>query len=102
MKKTILILALALSSCAVNPLKSISTDGLTYNSTDIYYNGELCATISAIEVAYDNGKIVREATFVLTSSKFNELALPIIKLVQQKSPSMEVEVELKNDGRDDL
>jgi len=102
MKKIILILSLALTSCASNPLKSISTNGLTYNSTSIYYNGELCATLSAIEVAYDDGKIVKEATFVLTSSKFNELALPIIKLVQQKKPHMEVEVELKNDNRDDL
>jgi len=83
-------------SCKVHPLKHVKTDGLTYDGTDIYYNGELCATLSAIEVAYDNGKIVREATFVLTSSKFNEMALPIIKLVQEKRPSIEVEVELKN------
>ena len=83
-------------SCKVHPLKYVTTDGLTYDGTDIYYNGELCATLSAIEVAYDNGKIVREATFVLTSSKFNEMALPIIKLVQEKRPSIEVEVELKN------
>ena len=83
-------------SCKVHPLKHVKIDGLTYDGTDIYYNGELCATLSAIEVAYDNGKIVREATFVLTSSKFNEMALPIIKLVQEKRPSIEVEVELKN------
>lgn len=83
-------------SCKVHPLKHVKTDGLTYEGTDIYYNGELCATLSAIEVAYDNGKIVREATFVLTSSEFNEMALPIIKLVQEKRPSIEVEVELKN------
>ena len=97
-----LICTIFVVSCTIHPLQHVKTDGLTYNSTGIYYNGELCATLSAIEVAYDNGKIVREATFVLTSSKFNELAIPIIKLVQQKSPSMEVEVELKNDGRDDL
>ena len=80
----------------VHPLKHVTTEGLTYDGTDIYYNGELCATLSAVEVAYDNGKIVREATFVLTSSEFNEMALPIIKLVQEKRPSIEVEVELKN------
>lgn len=83
-------------SCSINPLKNVNTDGLTYNGTDVYYNGELCATLSSIEVAYDSGKIVREATFVLTSSKFNDKALNIIKLVQMRSPEMEVEVELKN------
>ena len=95
MKKVILILALALTSCAVNPLKSVSTDGLTYEGTNVYYYGELCATLSAIEVAYDDGKIVREATFGLESSIFNDKALSIIKLVQSKNPSIEVEVELK-------
>lgn len=95
MKKITLILALALTSCAVNPLKHVSTDGLTYSNKNIFYNGELCATLSAIELAYDNGKIVKEATFVLTSSKYNDKALSIIKLVKNASPSMEVEVELK-------
>jgi hypothetical protein len=83
-------------SCSINPLKNINTDGLTYDGTNVYYNGELCATLSAMEVAYDNGKVVREATFVLTSSKFNDKALNIIKFVQEKRPSIEVEVELKN------
>jgi hypothetical protein len=83
MKKLILSLVVGIiaTSCAVHPLKHITTDGLTYDGTDIYYNGKLCATLSAIEVAYDNGKIVREATFVLTSSEYNPIALKIIKLV---------------------
>lgn len=96
MKKLLLILILSITSCAVNPLKNISTEGLTYSDENIYHNGELCATLSAIEIAYDGGKIVREATFVLTNSKFNDKALSIIKLVKNAQPSMEVEVELKS------
>ena len=98
MKKLILSLVVGIiaTSCAVHPLKHITTDGLTYDGTDIYYNGKLCATLSAIEVAYDNGKIVREATFVLTSSEYNPIALKIIKLVTKNRPDLEVEVELKN------
>lgn len=95
MKKLLLVLALALTSCAANPLKNVSTDGLTFDGTNIYYMGELCATLSAVEIAYDDGKIVREATFVLTSSKFNDKALQIIKFARATKPSMEVEVELK-------
>jgi hypothetical protein len=83
-------------SCKVHPLKHITTDGLTYDGTDIYYNGKLCATLSAIEVAYDDGKIVKEATFVLTDSEYNPIALKIIKLVTKNRPDLEVEVELKN------
>ena len=83
-------------SCAPNPFKNISTDGFTYKETHIYYMGELCATLSAVELAYDDGKIVKEATFVLTDSKFNDKALHIIKLAKSAKPSMEFEVELKN------
>jgi len=72
-------------------------DGLTYEGSNVYYNGELAAELGAIEVAYDDGKLVREATFVLTSSKYNEIAINIIKFVTEhkQSENWEVEVELK-------
>ena len=78
-------------------MDSYNTDGLTYEETSVYYNGELAATLSSVEVAYDDGKLAREATFVLTSSKFNDIAINIIKLIQEKKKddSWEVEVELK-------
>jgi thioredoxin reductase len=93
MKKIILLFALVLSSC--NPLKDISTEGLTYDGTDVYYKGEICATYSAIEIALDNNKVVREVTYLITQPKFNAQALSIIKLISQKNPNLEVEVELK-------
>ena len=93
MKKIILLFALVLSSC--NPLKDISTEGLTYDGTDVYYKGEICATYSAIEIALDNNKVVREVTYLITQPKFNSQALSIIKLISQKNPNLEVEVELK-------
>lgn len=95
MKKIILLFALVLSSC--NPLKDISTEGLTYSGTDVYYKGEICATYSAIEIALDNNKVVREVTYLITQPKFNAQALSIIKLISQKNPNLEVEVELKED-----
>ena len=95
MKHLLIILTIFTTSCAVDPLRNIDTYGLTYDGTDVYYMGELCAQLSAIEVAYDDGKIVTEATFVLTNSEYNDMALSIIKLVQEKRPSIEVEVELK-------
>ena len=75
---------------------NVITQGLTYDKTDIYYNGELCAKFSTIELAYDNKKILREVTFLIVSPKFNDQALPILKLVTLKNPNIEVEVQLNN------
>jgi len=89
------------TGCSTNNAKkvfnSVSTEGLSYDGTDIFYNGELAATLSSVQVAFDDGKVVREATFVLTSAKYNEKALAIIKFLQSKKTesNWEVEVELK-------
>lgn len=93
--KNIIAALIIMSSCS--PLRSLSTDGLTYEGTDIYYNGELAATLGAVEVAYDNKKIVYEATFILTSEKFNPKAINIIKFASDyhKNKNWEIEVELK-------
>lgn len=84
-----------LSSCAVTPLANISTEDFSYQGTDIYYKGELCAQMGALEVAYDDGKVVREVTYIVTDEKFNEVAMGILKYVRERRPSWEVEVELK-------
>ena len=86
---------LLLSSCAVNPLTNVSTEGFSYEGTDIYYKGELCAQMGALEVAYDNGKLVREVTYIVTDEKFDEVAVGILKYIRERKPSWEVEVELK-------
>ena len=93
--KKLSFMSLLVASCAVNPLKDVDTNGLTYDGTNVYYVEELCAELSAVEVAFDDGKIVREATFVLVDSKYNDQAISIIKLVKDIRPSLEVEVELK-------
>ena len=95
MKKTILLLTLLSFSCS--QLLNVSTQGLSYDGTDVFYNGELCAKFSAMELAYDNKKIVREATFIIVNPKYNDKALPILKLVTSKNPKIEVEVQLNND-----
>ena len=88
---------LTLFSFACSPLLNVSTQGLSYDGTDVFYNGELCAKFSAMELAYDNKKIVREATFIIVNPKYNDKALPILKLVTSKNPKIEVEVQLNND-----
>lgn len=95
MKNVFFASVLFLSSCAVSPLRNISVEGLTHQGTDIYYKGELCAQMAALEVAYDNGKIVREATYIVTDEKFNEVAMSILRYVRDRRPSWEVEVEIK-------
>ena len=45
-------------------------------------------------MAYDNRKLVTEVTFKLTSAEYNHLAYGIIKLITDKNPKWEVEVEV--------
>lgn len=94
MKKLITLFALVISLTSCSELRHVSSDGLTYENGNIYHKGELIAKLSGVEVAYDNRKLVTEATFKLTSSEYNHLAYGIIKLVTNKNPKWEVEVEI--------
>jgi hypothetical protein len=97
MKKLITLLVLVtLASCS--ELRHVSTDGLTYENGNIYHKGIVIAKLSGVEVAYDNRKLVTEATFALTSSEYNHFAYGIIKLVTNRNPKWEVEVEIKADA----
>ena len=104
MKNTILFMLLFLFSCStMSPLKNVDTTGLSYDGKFVFLNNEIIATLDAIELAYDGGELVREATFILSSAKYNEYAIKIIKCVQENTKlksnniKFEVEVELKNE-----
>jgi len=77
--------------------KNISTEEFSFIGTDIYYNGELCAQLGAVEVAYDDNKIVREITYIMVDERFDNVALGVLKYVRERKPSWEVEVELKKE-----
>lgn len=81
--------------CGCSPLKKYKTEGLTYQGANIFYKGELCARVTAVEIAYDNRKIVQEVTYIIDDPKYNHLAKSIIAYVSKLRPSWEVEVELK-------
>ena len=88
-----MLLALVLlTSCS--ELRHVSSDGLKYDNGNIYYKGDVIAKLSGVEVAYDNRKLVTEVTFKLTSPEYNHLAYGIIKLITNKNPKWEVEVEV--------
>ena len=90
-----LFVLVSLTSCS--ELRHVSSDGLTYENGNIYNKGNLVAKLSGVEVAYDNRKLVTEATFTLTSAEYNHLAYGIIKLITTRNPKWEVEVEIKPD-----
>ena len=92
----ILSITIGMQACTPPVLRRTSIEGLSYKGTDIYYQNELCARMTALEIAYDHGKIVRECTFVIVDQKFDAYALGIIKLMREKKPEWEVEVELKS------
>jgi hypothetical protein len=104
MKKLLIVtlLSIFVTSCSTTKnhsklLKNVSTKEFSYKGTDIYYQGELCAQMGAIEVAYDDGKIVHEVTYVVVSERYNSVALGILKYIRERKPSWEVEVELKRE-----
>ena len=99
--KKILILAILLTvmSCASGFLPDVSTKNLSYSKEKIYLNDVVIAELSATELSWDNGRIVTEVTFKLTSPKYNEYALNIIKLVHNHNPKLEIEIELDYDYR---
>jgi len=102
-KQTLFIISLLflITSCNVyrynKAFKNYTLEGFSHKGTSVYYNGKKAATLSSVEVAYDNGKIVYEASFNLTSAEFNDIAIPIIKYASQhfKQKGWEIEVELK-------
>jgi hypothetical protein len=100
MKKiTLLFLTtLFVLGCASNPLRNINTDKFSFKGTDVYYDGKLMATMANIEVAYDDGKIVREVTYRLVSDEFNEQVFGLIKYFRLRHPSYEIEVDIPYKG----
>lgn len=96
MKKiTILIVTtFIVMGCASNPLRNISTDKFSFQGTDIYYDGKLMAVMGNIEIAYDDGKIVREVTYRLVNDEHNEHVLGLIKYFRLRHPSWEIEVDV--------
>lgn len=94
MKKLLFLVLLLVVSCS--PLKGIDTSGLEHRGETVYYNGRPAAFLQAVELSYDNGKIVKELTFVLTSAEYNGIALNIIKFIREHNHNVEVEVELRH------
>jgi len=90
-----IIIALLLLLCSCNPLRHVNTEGLAHDGEKVYYHQEHVASLSSVELSWDDGKIVREFTFILTDAKYNDLALNIIKFMRDHDKHVEVEVELK-------
>jgi hypothetical protein len=65
----ILSITIGMQACTPAVLRRTSIEGLSYKGTDIYYQNELCARMTG---------------------------LGIIKLMREKKPEWEVEVELKS------
>jgi hypothetical protein len=96
MKKLLFIgLISLLMSCSPSVMKNVSTEGITFIGTDIYYNQVMIARLSTIEYAWDNKKLVREMTYTIIDENYNHLAINIIKFSLNKSPKWEIEVEIK-------
>jgi hypothetical protein len=91
----LLVSLFLLTACKTQDVFKDATDILTYKNEMFYHGDEVVAKLSSIELAYDNGELVHEVTFVLTDAGQNDHALEILKTMHELKPEWDVEVELK-------
>ena len=94
-----ILIVLLFTSCSVSSkvLEKYNNDNFNYVGRTVTYEDEVVAKLKAIELSYDGGKLVYEATFELTHSKYNSYALNVIKIARMhpKMKDWDIEVELK-------
>ena len=104
--KQVTLLIVCIGICIISAIPGCSTykqlhkyhaDNFEYVGRTITLDDELVAKLKAIELSYDGGKLVYEATFELVSSKYNPYAIDIIKVARlhPKMKDWDIEVELK-------
>ena len=94
-----ILIALLFTSCSVSSkvLEKYNTDDFSYVGRTITRDDEVVAKLKAIELSYDDGELVYEATFELLHTKYNPYALHVIKIARAhpKMKDWDIEVELK-------
>ena len=94
-----ILIALLFTSCSVSSkvLEKYNTEDFSYVGRTITRDNEIVAKLKAIELSYDEGKLVYEATFELVHSKYNPYAINVIKIARMhpKMKDWDIEVELK-------
>ena len=94
-----ILIALLFTSCSVSSkvLEKYNTDDFSYVGRTITRDDEVVAKLKAIELSYDDGELVYEATFELLHSKYNPYALHVIKIARAhpKMKDWDIEVVLK-------
>ena len=95
LRLVILLSFIMLMGCKTQDVFKDVANILTYKNEKFYHGDDVVAELSSIELAYDNGKLVYEATFILTDAGENDHALEILKIMHEIKPEWDVEVELK-------
>lgn len=69
-----------------------------HRGEQIWFENQMVAQLIAVELSYDNGRIVREYTFKLSGPQFNHLAVDMIKFIRLHDQKAEIEIELGREG----
>jgi len=86
------LVLLFFSSCSV--FKNYDTSGFTTQGNIVLYNGTVMAELKGVEIAYDNGKIVRELTFELKDGSNNDKVINLLAFLNGRYKKYEIEVEI--------
>lgn len=102
MKKLILFALLVVTMTSCSTLRNYSTEGFVINENTVNYKGTPMAHLSGIEFALDNNKIVKEMTFKLLDTEYNDKILNLIAFLHAKYAEYEIEVEIPIELMDEL
>lgn len=96
-KLQLLLIAVILVGCKTQDVFKDVPNILEYKNEMFYHGDDVVAKLSSVELAYDDGRLVHEATFVLTDAGQNDHAMEILKKMHNIKPEWDVEVELKRE-----
>lgn len=77
-----------------NGLEQYQTEGYIFDQQHVIYGQDTIARLSSFELAYDNGKLVYEVTFIILKLDYNDRAGDIIKVMHERKPDWDIEVQI--------
>lgn len=101
MKYLFLIAVSAITfSCSVT--RNYNTEGFHIEGNYVYFKEEPMCELVGIEYALDDHKLVKELTFKVVDSDYNNKITELIAFLHEKHPNYEIEIEIPVEHMDPI
>ena len=97
---TLIITIVLLASCSVT--RKYDTTGFHIEGNYVYFKEEPMCELVGIEFALDDHKLVKELTFKVVDSDYNNKITELIAFLHEKHPDYEIEVEIPFEHMDPI